>query len=246
MSAPIEPKVKQISSLGGDAGAVDGRDALPGVQLLQAELKSTLMSLPVTSVVLELGAARVLLSPASTLTDEQLRGCGAVTDIVAPSLMHTAGMKAAAAAHPGARLWGPQGIRGRQPDLTWHGELGVDPWPYEAELALMPLPGAPKMNEAAFLHRASQTLVLTDMVFNIDRPKGLLAWLFFRMFGTYRRFAVSKLFMTMVKDRKAFRAAVAHIAEQDFEHVVMAHGVPVMADGKSRLLAAFRERGLLD
>lgn len=218
---------------------------LPRTRFLDTTLRSPLMHLPVRTAVLELEGARVLLSPGSRLTAEQLRDAGPVTDIVAPSLMHTAGVKAAAAAHPGARLWGPVGVREKHPGLSWHGLLGVDPWPFERELALVPLAGMPKLNESAFLHHAAKALHLTDMVFNVARPKGLLAWAFFRTFGTYRRFAVSKLFLRMARDRAALEAAVTRIAALDFEHVVPSHGDAVLGDGKPRLLAAFRERGLL-
>ncbi|MFY2558534.1 hypothetical protein ACN469_12960 [Corallococcus terminator] len=218
--------------------------ALPQTHFIETTLRSALMQLPVRTAVFELEQARVLLSPASILTAEQLKEAGPVTDIVAPSLMHTAGMKAAAKAHPTARLWGPLGAREKHPELTWHGLLGVDPWPFESELALLPLAGMPKLNESAFLHSASKALYLTDMVFNIPQPKGLAAWLFFRMFGTYRRFAVSKLFLRFVKDRPAFEAAIAKLASLDFQHVIPSHGDAVLHEGKPRLLAALRERRL--
>ncbi|WP_224249863.1 DUF4336 domain-containing protein [Hyalangium gracile] len=219
--------------------------SLPKTRFVETTLRSPLMHLPVRTAIFELENARILFSPGSMMTAEQLREVGAVTDIVAPTLMHTGGMKAAAQMYPDAKLWGPAGVREKHPDLPWHGILGVDPWPFESELSLIPLPGMPKLNECAFLHHASKALYLTDMVFNIAQPKGLAAWLFFRMFGTYRRFAVSKLFLRYAKDRPALEATVAKIAGLDFLHVVPSHGDAVMNDGKPRLLAAFRERGLL-
>ncbi|MCI0570894.1 MAG: hypothetical protein L0Y66_09090 [Myxococcaceae bacterium] len=219
--------------------------SLPKTRFLDSTLRSPLMHLPVRTAVFELEKARILFAPGSKLTPEQLREAGPVTDIVAPSLMHTAGMKAAAAAHPDARLRGPVGVREKHPELTWHGILGVDAWPFESELALIPLPGMPSLAESAFLHHASKALYLTDMVFNISEPKGLAAWAFFRMCGTYRRFAVSKLFLRYAKDRPALEAAAARIAALDFQHVIPSHGEAVLNDGKSRLLAAFRERRLV-
>jgi|SRR5215217_2456896 len=218
--------------------------ALPQTRFIETTLRSPLMQLPVRTVVFELEKARVLLSPASVLTAEQLQEAGPITDIVAPSLMHTAGMKAAAKAHPTARLWGPVGVRKKLPELTWHGQLDVDPWPFARELSLHPIQGLPKLRESAFLHTASKALYLTDMVFNIPEPKGLAAWLFFRTFGTYRRFAVSKLFLRYVKDWPAFEDSVAKLAALDFQHVIPSHGDAVLNEGKTRLLAALRERQL--
>ncbi len=217
---------------------------LPKTRFLDSTLRSPLMHLPVRAAVFELSDGRVLFSPGSQLTAEQHQSAGAVTDIVASSLMHTAGMKKAAEAHPNARLWGPAGAKEKHPELRWHGTLGVDPWPYEGELSLVPIDGMPKLNEIAAYHRPSQALYLTDMVFNIPQPKGLLAWMFFLTFGTYRRFAVSKLFLRFVKDRAAFDAAIAKLTGLDFRHVVPSHGEAMLNEGKPRLLAALRERGI--
>lgn len=211
----------------------------------EATWRSGLMQLPLRSAVFELAAGRVFYSPASTLSAGQLREAGPVTDIVAPSLAHTAGMKAAAAANPGARLWGPPGARDKHPGLPWHGVLGVDPWPFEDELELIPLPGIPALQEFALLHRASRALYLSDLVYNVTDPQGLVTRLAFRMFGMYRRFAVSKLFVHLIKDRAALTAALADLAGRDFLHVVPAHGEPMLHDGKPVLIAALRERGLL-
>lgn len=218
---------------------------LPRTLFLDTMLRSPGLQMPSRTVVLELDGARVMLSPGSKLTPEHYRQAGDVTDLVAPNLMHTAGMAKAAAAFPNARLWGPAGVREKLPNLKWHGILGVDPWPYEKELALLPLPGMPKSNESLFLHRDSKALYVTDLAFNIAEPRGLLAGVFFRLFGTYKRFAVSRLFLMLLKDRAAFSAALAPLADLDFQHVVPSHGDAVFGDGKQRLLAAMRERRLI-
>jgi hypothetical protein len=207
--------------------------------------KMPLMQLPVRTVVIPLRDARVLFSPGSTLTTEQLRSAGAVTDIVAPSLFHTAGCAPAVAAFPNARLWGPAGAAQKHPELKWHGTLGVDAWPFEDELALLPLAGMSKMNEYLALHRASRTLLATDLVFNIEQPSGAGAWLILNIFGTYRRFGVSRLFLKYVDDQAAFRSSIDRVAALDFDRLVPSHGAIVETDGKARLVAALKERKLL-
>lgn len=214
-------------------------------RFLDSTLRSPLFHLPVRSVVFELDDARLLLSPGSMLSPEQLSEAGPLSDIVAPNLMHTGGMNQAAESHPQARLWGPVGVREKHPELQWQ-VLGESPWPFESELSLILVPGMPKLNESAFVHHASKALYLTDMAFHIREPDGLAAGLFFRVFGTYRRFAVSKLFLRYVKDRKAFEAALHRMMRQEFEHVVVSHGDVLENEGKARLLAAFNERGFLN
>jgi hypothetical protein len=219
-------------------------DAVPSTNLtyLDTVKKMPLMHLPVRTVVVPLRDARVLFSPGSVLTSEQLRSAGAVTDIVAPSLLHTAGMAPAAAAFPNARLWGPAGAAQKHPELKWHGTLGTDAWPYEDELALVPLGGMSKVHEHLALHRASRTLLATDLVFNIEQPAGLGSWLILKLFGTYRRFGVSRLFLKFVDDKAAFRASLAQIVALDFDRLVPSHGAIVETGAKARLTEALRER----
>jgi hypothetical protein len=215
------------------------------LSFLDTAKKMPLMQLPVRTVVIPLRDARVLFSPGSMLTTEQLRSAGEVTDIVAPSLFHTEGCAPAAAVFPNARLWGPVGAAQKHPALKWHGTLGVDAWPFEDELALLPLAGMSKMNETLALHRASRTLLATDLVFNIEQPSGAGAWLILNIFGTYRRFGVSRLFLKYVDDQAAFRTSLDRVVALDFDRLVPSHGAIVETDGKARLVAALKERKLL-
>jgi hypothetical protein len=215
------------------------------LRFIDVELQMPLMKLPVRTSVIELERARVLWSPASTLTEAQLRDAGEVTDIIAPNLLHGGGMKAAAAAHPRARLWGPAGIKEKFPELSWHGLLGVDPWPYDDELRHVALRGMPDFNESVFLHQRSKVLLVSDLVFNIEeaQSRGIGPWLILHLFGTYRRLAVSRLFLRYVKDRAAFQESIERLAALDFSHVAPAHGRVVSEGGKQKLLAALHERG---
>lgn len=216
---------------------------LANLTLLDAERSMPLMKLPLRTVVVELKAARVLLSPASTMTVDELARLGDVTDIVAPNLVHLEGVPAAVKAHPKARVWGPKSAQKKAPEIAWQGTLGVDAWPYEDELALLPVEGMPRMKESLFLHRESKALLATDFAFNMGAPPGIGPRIVLGMFGTYGRFGVSRLFLMMVKDKAAFRRSIAPLADFDFEHLVPAHGGVVSQDAKPRLLAALSERG---
>ncbi|QRK09688.1 hypothetical protein JQX13_06045 [Archangium violaceum] len=191
-----------------------------------------------------LASGRVLLSPASTLTQEALLRAGPVTDIVAPNLFHTGGIQAASAAHPQARVWGPPGCREKQPGVTWHGLLGKDPWPHEGELPVFQVEGMPGFHEHVFLHKASRSLLVSDLVFNVVDARGLGAWLIFSLFGTYRRLGVSRLFLRYAKDRPAFESSLKKITALEFDHLLPGHGAVVMNDGRAALIGALRERGV--
>ncbi len=217
--------------------------ALDGLTFLDASRRMPLMDLPLRTTVVTLDGARILHSPSSTMTEAQLASLGGISDIVAPNLLHTEGMPAAARAHPKARLWGPVGVREKRPELKWHGILGSDAWPYDSELAHITVDGMPEINESVFLHTRSRTLLVSDLVFNIERPSGAGAWLILHLFGTWKRFAVSRLFLKYVKDRAATQRSLEQLSALDFDAVVPAHGNVVESGGKAKFLASLRERG---
>ncbi|HRO67346.1 MAG TPA: hypothetical protein PL182_07270, partial [Pseudobdellovibrionaceae bacterium] len=64
------------------------------------------------------------------------------------------------------------------------------------------------------------------------------------LFGTYRRFAVSRFFLGMVKDQAAFEASLKEVLNWPFENIVMAHGEAVTGKGREMFLAALKERGI--
>lgn len=218
---------------------------MQNLSFIDAVVQMPLLPLPVRCCVVEVEGGKVLISPSSALTEEELRAAGDVTDIVAPSLLHTAGMKRASAVFPRARVWGPEGCEQKQPTLVWTGRLGIDPWPWEQALPFVALRGMPAFNEVVFLHRASRSLLVTDFVFNLVDARGVGAWLILNMFGTWRRFGVSRLFLRGVKDKAAFKASVEEVMALDFDHVVPSHGSIAEGNGKALLQASLVERKVL-
>jgi hypothetical protein len=215
----------------------------PALSYLESVKKMPLLALPVRSTVVPLSNARVLISPGSKLTPAQLASAGAVTDVVASNLLHTAGMAAAAKAFPAARLWGPRGVRKKHPELTWAGILGEDAWPHEAELKAIQVKGLERLREFVFVHKATRSLIVTDLVFNMVQQRGLGARFILGLFGTYQRFAISKLLIRL-SDRAALAASLTALAGEDFDVIVPGHGEVVAQGGKARLVEAARERQL--
>lgn len=210
---------------------------------VEGTLSMPLIALPLRTTLVRVAGGRVLLSPGSTLSETELRDFGEVTDIVATNLLHTDGIPAAVKVHPNVRLWGPRGVETKRPELAWTSILGRDRWPYDPELAVFPIEGMPKAEESVFFHRATKTLFVTDLAFNIDDARGVGPWIILNLFGTYRRFGVSRLFTGMVKDRSAFEASLAPVLALDIERIVPAHGSAIERGGRTALTAALAERG---
>lgn len=204
-----------------------------------------LMELPVQSVVITTARGKILISPGSQLTSEQLKGESDVTDLVAPSLLHCAGMKKAIQHHPNAKKWGAPGARQVKTKIPWDEELTTEKWPYSEELSLILLKGMPTINEIIFLHKQSRTLIVTDFCFNLTRAKGFGPWFILSLFGTYRKFGVSRFFLRNVKDMEEFKKSVFEITQLDFDNIVVSHGENVIGGAKLQLIDALKQRGII-
>ncbi len=98
--------------------------------------------------------------------------------------------------------------------------------------------GCPKVAETVFLHRASRTLIVTDLFFNIHESKALLMPLILRMAGAWRRPMQSRLWRLFTEDRAAAAASIEQVLSWDFDRVVMAHGDVIEVGAKEHAAAA--------
>lgn len=212
------------------------------VQFLECKIRMPMMDLPVRTTVVTLSNAKIMISPGSKLTKEDLKKAGAVTDIIAPCMLHCGGVQQAREVFPQARVWGPKGVEQVKPEIPWNGFLDEKTWPYQDELRLIELKGLPRNNECVFVHKKSKLLIVQDLFFNMREPKGFGAWLFTHLFGTYDRFALSRLFKIFIKDKHAFQVSAQQILEEDFTKVAVGHG-NIFDGGPAEVLAAFQERG---
>lgn len=202
-----------------------------------------LMGLPVRSMVVTLDQAVVLISPGSGLTEAELKSAGDVTDIIAPNLLHCAGVPLASKVFPKARVWGPTGARELKPDIAWSGELYS--WPHNQELTAIPIQGVPKLNEYVLFDRNSGTLFVADLFFNLQNERGLGPWIILNMFGTWKKLGISKFYLRYAQDRMAFATSVKSLLDLPIRTLAMAHGDLVTENPVARMKAAMEERQLL-
>ena len=212
--------------------------------ILESALKMPIMQLPIKMTLIRLSTGVVLISPLPKIKKfkSEIDQFGTVTDIVAPNLYHNLGIKYAQEEFPQARMWGVEGYRQKMPEINWYGIITPDSWIHQEELTVVPVKGMPKMNEASFIHRSSKTLIVTDLCFNHIQGKGVGYWIIFKLFGTYKKFAVSKLFLSLVKDKVQFTQSIKKLMEMDFENIIIPHGENIIGGGRDRLKAAFAER----
>lgn len=202
---------------------------------------------PRRMTVIRVGGGLLLHSP-NELSSE-LRGAldalGApVRWLVAPSVMHTAFLEDYQAAYPEARLFTAPGLErlGGEP-LEDDARAGGEDAPWAEEVRHLQTEGVPRLNEVAFFHRPSGTLVLTDFAHDVGPDNPWLTRSVFRAIGGYGRIGPTRYFRWLAADRAAVGRSVQRIcAEWDFSRVLVGHGRGG-ACSPAELRAAFRAYG---
>ena len=172
--------------------------------------------------------------------EQALANLGTVRHLIAPSCYHDLYWPAWLARYPDASFFCPPGF----PEAHRHVQYGYLLTPdsnenWEDELPKVFIAGMPKLNEFVFLHRASRTLIVADLVFHLDvqRQHGL-GKLFLKLNGIYGRVACSRIFKSFIKDRAAFRASIDQVLELDFDRLVLGRGANIPAHAKEGLRSA--------
>ena len=169
-----------------------------------------------------------------------LAAIGPVKHIVAPNCMHDTYLEEWFTAYPQARFHGAPGFSKARPDLPFTDTLSDAPHAacagvFEQHV----IRGMPRINEVAFLHRPSRTLIVTDLVFNLGPEMPFLSRVLLELNDCYCKFGASRLIKSVIKDRAAVRASVDRILAWDFDRIVLSHGDNVPTAGRSRLRDAF-------
>ena len=144
---------------------------------------------------------------------------------VAPSLYHDMSWLEWFGAFPQACFVTVPGMREEHPELPFAEVLTEHSNFWDGELVPIPVRGMPKINEFVFLHPASRSLILADLVFNLDTDaQNALGRLFLRLNGLYRKPGISRIFRAFIKDKTAFRDSIQQILAHDFDLMIIGHG----------------------
>lgn len=214
------------------------------MEFFETQLKMPLMSLPVRSVVVEAQGHRLLISPGSKLTSEDYQKMGTITDLVAPNLFHCGGISKAQKYFPKAKTWGVKGVKEIKPQISWSDIIDESSWPFREELPLVYIEGMPKTNEVVFLDKASRSLIVTDLCFNLLNQNGFGSWLILNMFGTYNKFGVSRFYLSYVQNKSDFQRSMQKILALNFDNIIVSHGENYMSGAKEALRKALAARGV--
>ncbi|MDQ2091047.1 DUF4336 domain-containing protein [Marimonas arenosa] len=203
------------------------------------------------ATVVRLADGDIWVHSPTVLTDglrAEVSRLGPVAHLIAPNWIHYAYVSDWQAAFPEAKAWAAPGVEKRAAKkgmtLRFDADLGdaaEDPW--AGEIDQMIVRGSRIHHEAVFFHRASKSLILTDLIENFEAEK--LPWwmrIFLRLAGTMDPDGQMPRDMrqTFFRREDQLRAAVEQMIAWGPEKVILAHGRWYERDGVAELKRAFR------
>lgn len=206
------------------------------------------MQLPVRMTVLRLGNGSVLLHSPTRYTPElaqAIEGIGPVRHLVAPTIAHSSFLAEWQHACPAAKVWAVPGLRDRaqvrrsgvriDADLA---DIAPAQWADAVEQGLVY--GAGGFCEAWFFHRPSRTLLLADLIENMEPAKlpPVTSLLMRASAATRATTGLHVRAVLLVKQGEA-RRAVQRMLATDPQRVVFSHGTFFNEDASNRLRRAF-------
>ena len=202
--------------------------------------------LPVRMTIWRLPGRRLVLHspvPVDDALAAELAGLGEVTHLIAPSRLHHLWIVPAARRWPDATVWLARGLAERYPDLRAEPLGDEAPVAWRDEVEQLRIDGAPRVEEVVFHHRATRTLICTDLLFHVTRPANLRTRMVLRMMGTAGgRLAASRAWRFFARDKAAAARSVSRVGTWEIERIVPAHGEVWVGDGRAALAAAHLER----
>jgi hypothetical protein len=165
--------------------------------------------------------------------EKAVDGLGSVEYLVSPNKLHHLCLGQWATRWPAARLYASPGLARRRRDLRFDGELNdVAPIEWAGEIDQVVVRGSFAMEEVLFFHRASRTLLVTDLIQKFEpgqlsRGQRLVMHLH-GLLGP--KGSTPREWRLSFWNRRAARRAVQTALSWDPEKVVFAHG-PVVEEG---------------
>jgi short-subunit dehydrogenase len=203
------------------------------------------LPLPIRMTVIRLANGHLLLhSPTryAPAIGRQLDALGPVRHLIAPSFGHWMFVQEWQAAYPQAASWAAPGV-GRRPQVRAAGvhfdhELGEEsPAAWAGEIDQVVVRAGP-FAEVEFFHRASRTLVLTDLVIRLEPDQMPAPWRApARALGVTQPEGGAPAYLRAVlhANRTPVAAAAARLVALAPERVIFAHGRWFEDDGQRRL-----------
>jgi glyoxylase-like metal-dependent hydrolase (beta-lactamase superfamily II) len=209
----------------------------PGVWVADGQFTNELGTVTSRMTVVRMADGRVVVHSPVPI-DAKLRtavgGLGPVAALIGPNVFHHQFLSEWKEAFPDAKLFCAPGLEAKRSDIRFDGILddaGAPEWKQEIDQLL--IRGVPSYSDVVFFHRASRTLVVSDIAFNYSPAIEALDPGGADGLGPHSRIRAA------VTDQNAFRDSIESVLRWHFDRVIVAHGSIVETDGHARFRKGF-------
>ncbi|MEZ5785573.1 MAG: DUF4336 domain-containing protein [Xanthobacteraceae bacterium] len=242
--APYEP-INTLKPIADNVWIVDG----PEIFMCYPWLSFIKVPFPTRMTIVRLADGKLWVHSPTPLPDDLARAIdslGQVAFLVAPNLLHYWWIGEWKSHYPQARAYAAPGVRERaaarfngfDADLT---DLPPPEWQGEFDQVLVP---GDYLTEAVFLHRASRTLLLTDLIENFEPGRFRRLWMRWacQMSGCCDPDGKVPIDLrsTFLRHRDSVRKAVHTMLAWQPLRVILAHGRWYPDHAEAELRRAFR------
>lgn len=209
----------------------------PNLWLLQYPLR--LLGLPIgrNVTVIRLTSGDLVIHSTAPFTRDDVQriaGLGRPRWMVDVTRFHDSFARAGREAFPSIIYLGPEVFPRR-------GELGITalspaPPEWKDELQLLRIEGMPRVQEHAFFHEPSRTLIVADLLFHFGANASW--WTKFVARHLLRLpdlSGTSLVFQLMIRDRLPFCRSLVEIMKWDFQRIIVGHGEVIEHDARGRM-----------
>ncbi|MCF8179666.1 MAG: DUF4336 domain-containing protein [Sulfuritalea sp.] len=177
------------------------------------------------------------ISPTHELIDE-LEKIGTVRYVVAPNKSHHLFFLAFLHAHPSAQGFIAAGLESKRPDLGRFQQVPRDS-PWGSEIQGFFIDGLPILNETAWFHSDTGTLVLTDLLFCFAETNRGITALISKLLGVRGKLGMSRTMKFATKDKQALARSVQPLLSLPVQRVIVAHDQVINEQPVAKLKQAF-------
>lgn len=181
-------------------------------------------------------------APLEITQDDQIaiQNLGPVAHIVVPNTFHYLQVGEFSTRFPEATVYAPKALESKLKAVP-HRNLDESAAVFAADFDAVLFDTAPLLHEWVFCHRASGTLLLTDLCFNIAAPENFVGKVGAAALDLGNGLAPSRALRIdlAIGDRTRTRALLDTVLGWDFDRVSVAHDAIVESGGKAAFRAAF-------
>lgn len=168
---------------------------------------------------------------------------GSVSALIAPNKFHHMFMSAWQEAYPAAQVYAEPQVHKKIPALSCAEEItNSTPEQYSDEIDQVLFSGNRLFQEAVFFHKASHTLILTDLMLNLKAER-VKFWprQFLKFEGAiYPNGGVTRLYRWLTLDRAKAKQALSQIQAWEPKQITFCHGVTFLDNATNIIEKEFR------